>query len=45
MTIQLLDTPELAQAQGFEAATVIERLGPLYYEDKPKEARQARAGG
>lgn len=36
MTIRLLDTPEAAKAQGFEAASVIDRLGPLYYEDKPK---------
>lgn len=36
ITIRLLDTPETAQAQGFEAVAVIDRLGPLYYEDKPK---------
>lgn len=36
MTIRLLDTPDAAQAQGFEATAVIDRLGPLYYEEKPK---------
>ena len=36
MTIRLLDTPETARARGFEAASVIDRLGALYYEDKPK---------
>jgi hypothetical protein len=36
MTIRLLDTPDKAQAQGFEAAAVIDRLGPLYYEANPK---------
>ena len=36
MTIRLLDTADAARAQGFEAAAVIDRLGPLYYEDKPK---------
>ena len=36
MTIRLLDTPEAAKAQGFEAVAVIDQLAPLYYEDKPK---------
>ena len=36
MTVRLLDTPEAAKAQGFEAVEVIDRLAPLYYEDKPK---------
>jgi len=44
MTIQLLDTLGTAQAQGFEAAQVIDRLGPLYYENKPRDAKQASAG-
>lgn len=36
MTIRLVDTPEAARAQGFEAIEVIDRLAPLYYEDRPK---------
>lgn len=36
MTIRLLDAPDAARGQGFEAAAVIDRLSPLYYEDKPK---------
>ena len=44
MTIRLLDTPATAQTQGFEAGSVIEGLGPLYYENKPKDATTARRG-
>lgn len=36
LTIRLLDSAETARAQGFEAAAVIDQLGPLYYEDKPR---------
>ena len=42
LTIRLLDTPDAVAAQGFATASIIDTLGPLYYEADDKRGAQAR---